>query len=247
MLLANCNFSYKHYTDILKELKKSYTFTTYRSARNDDIILRHDIDATLHAALKMAKIENKLNISSTFFILFSSEFYNPLSIDGSKIIREILDLGHNLGLHYSELFILENKLDATETITTEIRLLEQHFDTEIEAIASHESALTMSKYNEKPSIRLPDRIVDAYSDEFFKTRKYLSDSAQFWREGCLCENLNKFRKLQILIHPMWWSENGLSRNEIMNSFLGGEYDDYTSAVKLAKEKHMKHFKQKGKF
>ncbi len=35
--------------------------------------------------------------------------------------------------------------------------------------------------------------------------------------------------------------------EIMDSFLGGEYDDYTSAVKLAKEKHIKHFKQKGKF
>ena len=49
-MLANCNFSYKHYTDILKELKKSYTFTTYRSASNNDIILRHDIDATLHAA-----------------------------------------------------------------------------------------------------------------------------------------------------------------------------------------------------
>ena len=39
---------------------------------------------------------------------------------------------------------------------------------------------------------------------------------------------------------MWWSHNGLSRDEIMDSFLGGEYDDYTPSMKLAREKHEKY-------
>ena len=77
----------------------------------------------------MAKIEKELDLSSTFFILFSSEFYNPISVDGSKIIREVLSLGRKLGLHYNEFFIFENNINALETITTEINLLEQHFNT----------------------------------------------------------------------------------------------------------------------
>ena len=89
-------------------------------------------------------------------------------------------------------------------------------------------------------MKLPDTIIDAYSKEFFGERKYLSDSGQFWREDCLCQNLNKYERLQVLIHPMWWSHDGLSRDEIMDSFLGGEYDDYTPSIKLAKEKHEKH-------
>ena len=101
MLGCNSNFTYEHYTNILQELKKSYKFTSFKNATTNDIILRHDVDASLHAALKMAKIEKELDISSTFFILFSSEFYNPISVDGSKIIREILSLGHKLGLHYN--------------------------------------------------------------------------------------------------------------------------------------------------
>ena len=106
-LECNGNFTYDHYTSILQELKKSYKFTSFKNATSNDIILRHDVDASLYAALKMAKIENGIGISSTFFILFSSEFYNPISVGGSKIIREILALGHKLGLHYNELFIFE--------------------------------------------------------------------------------------------------------------------------------------------
>ena len=241
-LECNGNFTYDHYTSILQELKKSYKFTSFKNATSNDIILRHDVDASLYAALKMAKIENGLGISSTFFILFSSEFYNPISVGGSKIIREILALGHKLGLHYNELFIFENNIDPTETITAEINLLEQHFNTKIEAVAAHDlvrnSWIDLENIS---SIKLPDGIVNAYSKEFFEKRKYLSYSAQFWREGCLCQHLNKYEGLQVLVHPMWWSHDGLSRDEIMDIFLGGEYDDYTPSVKLAKETHGKHF------
>ena len=134
MLGCNSNFTYEHYINILQDLKKSYKFTSFKSATTNDIILRHDVDASLHAALKMAKIEKELDISSTFFILFSSEFYNPISVDGSKIIREILSLGHKLGLHYNEFFIFENNINALETITTEINLLEQHFNTKLKPL-----------------------------------------------------------------------------------------------------------------
>ena len=70
MLGCNSNFTYEHYTNILQELRKSYKFTSFKSATTNDVILRHDVDASLHAALKIAKIEKELDISSTFFYSF---------------------------------------------------------------------------------------------------------------------------------------------------------------------------------
>lgn len=237
----NRDFSYNHYIQTLEKIKTTHKISTFGNSSKNDVILRHDVDASLDAALNMAKLENKIDVSSTYFILFSSEFYNPFTLESSKIIKEILGLGHKLGLHYNELFIVKNNLNPSETLKQEIELLEQHFSTSVEAIAAHESDL-----NKKIPINLPDGVIDAYSDEFFVKRKYLSDSAQNWREGCFCKHIENFEQLQILTHPMWWSEDGKHRDEIMKSFINGEYDRYTRDVKIAAGKHAFHYKNTSK-
>ena len=237
----NCNFSYNHYIETLKSIKRSHKISTFGDSSKKDVILRHDVDASLEAALNMAELENKIDVKSTYFILFSSEFYNPFTLESSQIIRKILNLGHKLGLHYNELFIIKNKLDPSETLKKEIELLEQHFSTTVEAVAAHESNL-----NEKIPINLPNGVIDAYSKKFFKDRKYLSDSAQNWREGCFCGHFEKFSELQILTHPMWWSKEGKHRDEIMKSFTNGEYDKYTRDVKIATGKHALHYEKTSK-
>ena len=240
-LSVNCNFSYGHYKETLEKIKETHDISTFGNTSDKDVILRHDIDASLEAALKIAELENKINVSSTYFILFSSEFYNPFTLESSQIIKKILQMGHKLGLHYNELFIIENKLEPSETLKKEIELLEQHFSTPIEAVAAHESNLS-----QKIPIILPDGVIDAYSDKFFKERKYLSDSAQNWREGCFCGHFEKYDQMQILTHPMWWSEDGKHRDEIMESFINGEYDKYTRDVKVATGKHALHFRNTSK-
>lgn len=233
----NRDFSYDHYVQTLEKIKTTHKISTFGNTCEKDVILRHDVDASLEAALNLAKLENKIDISSTYFILFSSEFYNPFTLESSQIIREILKLGHKLGLHYNELFIIKNKLEPSETLRKEIELLEQHFSTSVEAVAAHESNLS-----QKIPINLPDGVIDAYSDKFFKDRKYLSDSAQNWREGCFCKHIQNYDQLQILTHPMWWSEYGKHRDKIMDSFINGEYDKYTRDVNIAADKHAFHFR-----
>lgn len=228
-----CNFTYEHYIETIEKFKKTYKFTTYGNSSTNDIILRHDVDTSLVAALKMAKIENKLKISSTYFIYFSSEFYNTFGENSFRLIEEILKLGHRIGLHYNENFIMQNNLDPTEAIITQIKFLEYHFKTKIEAIAAHEA----NTFPPSMKIHLPKNIFNAYSDEFVKDRKYLSDSAMFWREGCFCNHYDKFQKLQILIHPMWWNQEKMSREEIMNLFLDGEYNLYSNLIKSDRKKH----------
>ena len=64
------------------------------------ILLRHDVDLSLEAALLMAKLEKSLGIKATYFFLLYNNYYNPLSPNGRRIIKEIDSLGHEVGLHW---------------------------------------------------------------------------------------------------------------------------------------------------
>ena len=231
-----CGFTYNHYKNTLKQIKKIKKFSTFSENSDNDVILRHDVDCSLKAALKMAKIESDLGVKSTYFILFNSEFYNIFNMETTRFIHGILKLGHKLGLHYSESFMLQNSLEPTKTIEKQINIINHHFNTSIEAVSAHEAE------GFPPSMKfdLPDNVENAYSKKFVEDRKYISDSAMFWREDCFCRNFSKYDKMQILIHPIWWHEEKKSRKEIMELLLDGEYDEYTSNVKLATEKHEKH-------
>lgn len=215
-----CNFSYSHYAQTLHEIKGTHCFANFVNYSNHDLILRHDVDLSLESALEIAKIEKRLEIQSTFFILFHSEFYNLFNVTSSNIIKKILHMGHKLGLHYNTSFIIQNDLDPTETINNEIKLMEQHFNTRITAIAMHNPVI-----NKKISMKLPNGIINADSDEFKINRKYLSDSVQNWREGCFCHHIRKHDSMLILIHPIWWTTDNKKWDEIMKSLINGYLDN----------------------
>ncbi len=205
------DFSYNHYESILNNLKNRFTISNFENYSLNDIIIRHDVDLSLESALKMAQLESSLGIQTTYFILFHSELYNPFNKKSSKIISEILNLNHKIGLHYNGEYYIENNLDPLNSILDEIKIMESHYNTEISIISAHDPGIVNLQIN------LPNNIKNAYSDEFTKNKKYLSDSVQHWREGCICTNYDKFDKIQLLIHPIWWTENNLSRQEILES------------------------------
>jgi len=221
--LAKRDFSYRFYENTLKELQKNHEFVFLDNVSNNDVILRHDIDIALEPALKMAKIENKLGISSTFFILFQSSFYNPFSVSSLKIIKEILDLDHRIGFHYDSSVYIKNHLRPKEIIMKEIDIMNKYYDTSIREIAAHNPTT-----NDKLKIILPG-IIDADSKKFKENRKYLSDSVQNWREGSFSNYISE-KNLYILIHPIWWSKDNLKREEILKSFSGGKLDPHKKEV-----------------
>lgn len=212
-----CNFSHTHYEEILQKIKETHKFVDFFNCSNNDIILRHDVDVSLKDALKMAQIEHKVGVTSTFFILFHAELYNPFNLESTKIIREISQMGHKIGLHYNTSFFVQNSLDSSESIKKELELMEQHFDTPVRVISAHDPGI-----NKNFQLNLPSGIINAYSDQFIKGRKYLSDSVQNWREGCLCKNFHKYNKLQVLIHPVWWTSNGADRENVMHFLLNNQ-------------------------
>lgn len=236
--MHTCDFSYLHYQQTLNEIKKNHRFSNFLNCSDNDIILRHDIDVSLTSALKIAEIKNQLGIQSTFFILIHAELYNPFNRKSNEIIKKILKLGHNLGLHYNASIIKENNLDPSKTIQKEIEVMEQHYNTEIRVISAHDPAV-----NKKLSIILPNGVVNAYLPEFTVNRKYFSDSVQFWREGCFCKHFHNHKKMQVLTHPIWWSEDSKNRADIMKILLIDYLDHCQQEVEYLSKKFDNYIQQ----
>ncbi|MCD4665584.1 MAG: hypothetical protein K8R68_09960 [Bacteroidales bacterium] len=61
------------------------------------IIMRHDVDRKPNNALRMAKLENELGIKATYYFRIIPQTFKP------EIIKEIAELGHEIGYHYENL------------------------------------------------------------------------------------------------------------------------------------------------
>jgi len=68
----DCNFTFKHYKEVLELAKKKYRFLKFKDFSDkvkdkNIIILRHDIDFSLKAAVDFARIEKKIRHLLNFF------------------------------------------------------------------------------------------------------------------------------------------------------------------------------------
>ena len=96
-------FSKRNYIKLLRDFKKNgYSFKNFYNFKNkNNVILRHDIDFDLNAAVEIAKIEKKEKIRSNFFFMVTSFFYNATSKFNIDRILKIQKLGHHIGLHFN--------------------------------------------------------------------------------------------------------------------------------------------------
>lgn len=70
-------FIYEAYKNMLLNLKaNNYEILDYKNYKIKEkaIILRHDVDFSLEKALEMAELENRLNVSAIYFVLFKYRF-----------------------------------------------------------------------------------------------------------------------------------------------------------------------------
>ena len=74
-------FTFKYYTKLVDTmLLNGYSIANYDNYENFEkvCIFRHDVDYDIQKAKEFAIFESKIcdNLSSTYFILLSSDFYN---------------------------------------------------------------------------------------------------------------------------------------------------------------------------
>ena len=198
-------FGEKQYISLLKFFKESgYAIKGFnqRLTSEKTLILRHDIDFSPNMALKFAKIENHLNIKSTYFFLVSSYFYNIFSENTLYSLKNIILLGHEIGLHFDP--SIHKKKDIDYFCNVEAEVLEKACNTPVKIVSFHRPLKQFINNNNKIG-----KFKHTYMKEYFEKICYCSDSEGRWRfkkpwelikEGA---NKKKFH-IQLLTHPIWW-------------------------------------------
>jgi peptidoglycan/xylan/chitin deacetylase (PgdA/CDA1 family) len=193
-------FDLKTYLNFIKYLRQFYRIVPFCQIPADDVpylILRHDVDIDPIAALKMAKAEHDLGIKATYFILLSSENYNSFDGRNTAIIKQISELGHEIGLHYdTKKYKIYNK-DYVRALKNEVKTLESIVGKPVLVISSHAP--------KNPGIIELKELISADNRQL--TDIYVHDSQRIWTIKSLLYLLNSPpQRVQLLIHPVLWGK-----------------------------------------
>jgi hypothetical protein len=197
---VTCAFDLGHYRELLAAaLAGGYRFAAFDTTPTPgDIFLRHDVDLSLDAAVRMAELETEIGARATYFLMTQSVFYNLASHEGEAAITRLRELGHRVGLH----------------AVHPVAVLDERFDA---VVAWHNPD---AEYMSAPL----DGAVNVMEPRHFDPATYRSDSNQRWRHGCPHEDLaaGVFPWLQLLVHPEIWVYEGETMGQTMRSLLDAE-------------------------
>ena len=227
----NISMNYSKYRGILSDIIRTGRYCDFKEIEPDTsfIVLRHDVDFSPERALIMGTIEALMGIKSSYYFQLTNNYYNSLSKKNLEIIEELKSMGHYIGIHY-HLNGKKDHLEIKKDIENEIYIFSLKANIKPDRFSIHRPTPEVLK-NE---IVIPGVIntygnlyftfTDNYSDSIQMNVKYIADSANKWKYGYPSrENLNKHSKIQLLIHPCTWSEEG--------------YDDLENFRSLIREKN----------
>jgi len=234
-----CNdFTLSHYIDTVNLYRdvgyKIIQIKDLGTLNNDDkyLLIRHDVDLSIKAAVELAAYEHVHNIITSYYILLYSPIYNTLSPTNIDGIRQIVKYGHQIGLH------VDSRFETNFTsVSNSMLVLGDICGTHIETFAQHFRSAT-------PKILFPSYI-DGYWDIVNARFKYLSDSSMNWREDCFCQHLDKYKRLMVLIHPEWHVFEG-KRGNIIDRARDIEMSRIDRDVTAWKDLQVKYLEQFGK-
>ena len=235
------NFTLESYADLLKYFQKKYKFYSFKefdnAASDNAIILRHDIDISLKYAFKIAELEASLGIKSTYFLLFSSQYYNILDSENIEIAKKIKQLGHEVGLHYDVSVIKKGGEQNPHLLfDAQIKLLSTLIENPITAIAMHNPSVLGEDLFRK------ENYLNVYHKKFTEEIAYFSDSCMAWRDNFVqhLDDNNFPNRFQLLIHPILWPETELSRYKLLDTFKVNCITQIENDIEIAKNMWKNH-------
>jgi hypothetical protein len=197
---VSCAFDLDHYRDLLDAIERGgYSLVFFDHQPEDgEVLLRHDVDMSLEAALTMAELEAERGAHATYFLMRESEFYNLEAPSGRNALARLRDLGHRVGLH-----AVHPRAE-----------FDDRFD---RVLAWHTPD---ADYMSDPV----DGAVNVMEPGYFDPAHYRSDSNQSWRSGCPHDELARgdLDWLQLLVHPEIWVYPGRTMRETMLAQLDAE-------------------------
>ncbi len=215
------DFIRRNYRKLLVLARRRYRFCGFAAFDETpgQLLWRHDVDYSLEPAVVLAQIEADEGVCATYNLLLRSEFYRLLDRGNMKRVREIISLGHAIGLHFDVgCHKMSDRNSLVKCLQGEKRILENTFGCDVSVFSFHNPTSDTMKYSGSRYAGM----VNAYSAGFRQDVGYCSDSNGYWRHRRL-EDVLRERKdscLQVLTHPVWWTESVMSPKERIYRCIG---------------------------
>lgn len=197
------------------------------------VVNRIDIDFSVKKVINILDIFDKLNIKGTFFLRLHAPEYNPFSFENYRVLKRLLNSGHELGYHseiVDQSIIWEEDIEAC--LKRDLKVLGNMFNYQVKSVASHGGMTGFNNLdfwsNHKP--KEYDLLYEGYDKEpqynLFQESFYISDSK--WTEwkcydkGVLVDNdtrspirhlSDNHKLIHLLIHPDTYYFNNIYENE----------------------------------
>ena len=212
-------------------LKNGYVFAPYREfiaaniAGKKIVVLRHDVDDRPLRALKMAMVENELNVRSTYYFRDIPQMFK------GEVISKIAKLQHEVGYHYENMSNCNGDPDrAFLDFNSSLKKLREIV--QIDTISSH--GRSISRHDNLSLWSVHDYksagiLADINLDTDFRDILYLTETGRSWNSkfnrrdkvpsslkcnarttGDLIALLNSGSlpdKIILNIHPQRWTDN----------------------------------------
>ncbi len=204
-LSMTADFTLGGYRALLEAfLARGYQVRSFADAEPDvrHLILRHDLDMSLEAAVPIGEIEAELGVAACYFVLLRTEMYNPFSAAGLSALQRLRSLGHEIGLHLDASLYGTKRDDVEQAAAQECAALEGLLGHAMRTISFHRPPAKLLSLDGALAGRR-----HAYEPFFFKEMGYCSDSRGDWHHGHPLAHaaVTQGRALQLLTHPIWWA------------------------------------------
>ena len=226
------DFTIQMFRTVCSEIKKQgyvpITVEDYCSgdadSNRENIIFRHDVDRKIDTALRMATIENEMNIRATYYFRYTPEVFKP------AIIQKIKELNHEIGFHYEVLDKTNGNYEqAIELFAKELKSMREIAN--VRTICMHGNPLKSWSNRdlwETYDYRKFGIIGEPYLSIDYNKFLYLSDTGRTWSgkysvkdlvEKTLSEKIRdtndiinliksgRSPNICLLIHPNRWSDD----------------------------------------
>ncbi len=212
------SFDYATYWSLLSRIAATHRIVRFADFVEGEpdapfCILRHDVDYSTRAALRLAEQEGDRGVRATYFLLAGTRYYNLLAPEHAHVARELVALGHEVGLHYDvRSFAPFPEREWPRLLRAQATLLSELAGAPVVSVAMHQPAL----HGRDPFRGTGSGFLNAYDDRFVREAVYVSDSCRAWRDGgwAMLTGGDFPPRLQLLLHPINWGERDRDRDTI---------------------------------
>lgn len=170
------------------------------------VLIRHDVDLSLDAAVALGEALASAAIRSTFFLRLRGDGYNLASGTSARAIQALTRASHRVGLHWEPPAEPLSAADVNASIVAE-------FERFASLIPAGVTPVGVVSVHRPPSwalrIPFPAPFANTYATPYFDCQGtiYQSDANGGFDWDKLTLNLrdDRWRVFQLLIHPEWWT------------------------------------------